>query len=174
MSNTNVYWITGLSASGKSTLCSMLVSHLREKGVTIVKLDGDELREVMDAAGAHDRMSRLGLARRYGKLCRMLASQGISVAISTISLFHEVHQWNRQNIPGYREIYLDVPLNELKRRDPKGIYERAEQGVLKNVAGVDLQIEKPLHPDVILTCPTGKTPQKMLTELLKALEMNPD
>lgn len=161
-----VYWITGLSGSGKTTLSSLLANHLRSLGQSVILLDGDELREVMGAVSGHDRESRMALARRYGKLCRLLASQGVTVVISTISLFHEIHAWNRANIPGYREIFLDVPLEELKRRDPKKIYERAERGELTNVAGVDLEIEKPLNPDLILTFDPDKGPQELMKELL--------
>ena len=161
----NVYWITGLSGSGKTTLCNLFVQHLRKKGVIIVKLDGDELRSIFESNG-HDRSSRLKLAHKYGKLCQMLSKQGVNVAISTISLFHEVHQWNRLNIPGYKEIYLDVPVEVVKLRDPKKIYERAEKGELENVAGVDLKVEYPLNPDVILRYDEDKSPDDVLQELL--------
>lgn len=114
----NSYWITGLSGAGKSTLARMLVEHLRNCGRTVVFLDGDDMRAVMGRTNAHTRDERLDLALSYGRLGKLIASQGIDVVIATISLFHEVHEWNRKNLPGYVEIYLDVPLEELKRRDP--------------------------------------------------------
>lgn len=166
----NVYWITGLSGSGKSTLCEHLVHYLREKGEKIIKLDGDELRSIFAGTG-HDRSSRLELARQYSKLCRLLSMQGVDVAISTISLFHEVHEWNRAHIPGYKEIYLDVPLEVLKSRDPKKIYERAERGELQHVAGVDLEIDFPANPDVKLVYDEKKTPVDLLQELLYQLNI---
>ena len=67
---------------------------------------------------------------RNARLCRMLASQGGDVVCPTISMFHEVQRWNRENIPGYREIYLRVPMEELQRRDAKGIYAAAKRGEL--------------------------------------------
>lgn len=131
-------------------------------------LDGDELRSIFKTKG-HDRSSRLDLARRYGQLCRLLSTQGVNVAISTISLFHEVHEWNRAHIPGYKEIYLDVPLEVLKSRDPKKIYDRAGRGELKHVAGMDLKVEPPMNPDVLIKYDPDKKPTDVLNELLDQL-----
>ena len=87
-------------------------------------LDGDELREVFGATTPgdenHGREARLQLAFQYTHLCRVLASQGLVVVVATISMFKEIHKWNRDNLPGYFEVYLNVPIDELRRRDPKG------------------------------------------------------
>ncbi len=80
----------------------------------------------------------------------MLAQQGADVVCATISLFHDVQRWNRTNIPGYREIYLQVPMEELRRRDAKGIYARAERGDLHDVVGLDVPVETPEAPDLVL------------------------
>jgi len=69
------------------------------------------------------------------------------VVIATISLFREVHEWNRANLPGYFEVYLKVPVEELRRRDPKGIYHRFDAGELTHVAGLDLPIDEPEAAD---------------------------
>ena len=149
----NVIWITGLSGSGKSTLAAGLVSHLRSCNNAVVLLDGDEMREVFgnvkENSANHGRTARLGLAMQYAKLCRLISSQGTTVICSTISMFSEVHKWNRMNIPGYFEVYLKVPLSELRRRDPKGIYQRFDSGNLKDVAGLDLEVDEPQTPDIL-------------------------
>lgn len=163
------YWITGLSGAGKSTLCRGLVGHLREQGRPVVMLDGDELRELLGAGGAHSREQRLDLARRYARLCRMLAAQGIDVAIATISMFSEVHDWNRANIPGYVEVFLDVPRDECERRDPKRIYARARAGEIGNVAGIDFSVDEPKNPDVRIDWRPGQSPEDGLSRLLDAL-----
>jgi hypothetical protein len=92
---------------------------------------------------------------RNARLCRLLAEQGNDVVCATISLFHEVQRWNRENIPGYREIYLRVPMDELRRRDSKGIYVGVERGgghdfVGLDVVGVDVAAEIPKDPDLVL------------------------
>ena len=146
-----IVWITGLSGAGKSTLASHLVDLLRARGETIVFLDGDELREVFGATVAsvenHGREARLALAMQYAKLCRVLSSQGLTVVIATISLFWEIHEWNRANLPGYFQVYLQLPVEELRRRDPKGIYRRFDAGELTNVAGMDLPVDEPEAAD---------------------------
>ena len=78
------------------------------------------------------------------------ASQGTDVVCPTISLFHEVHDWNRRNIPGYCEIYLRVPMEELRRRDAKGIYAAADRGELRDVVGLDMPAEVPEAPNLLL------------------------
>lgn len=165
-----VYWLTGLSGAGKSTLCRMLVDRLRSEGHAVVMLDGDELREVMNAAHVHGRQDRLDLAMRYARLCRMLASQGIDVAIATISMFKEVHAWNRAHIPGYVEIFLQVPLEELKRRDPKQIYERAGRGEIRDVAGIDLAVDEPEDPHIHIIHQKGITAEAAFQELWQQLQ----
>lgn len=171
MTDGKVYWVAGLSGAGKTTLCRELAAHLRTQGCAVVMLDGDELREAMGATNAYTRQERLQLAMRYAHLCRMIASQGVDVAIATISLFREVHEWNRANMPGYVEIYLDVPLDELKQRDPKQIYARAARGELKNVAGLDFAVDEPQAPDVRIEWVSGLTIEAVLAQVIEKLNL---
>jgi len=124
------YWVTGLSATGKTTLSSLLVDHLRLSGGTVIHLDGDELRQVL-SDNAYTREERIALGMRYSRLCRLLVNQGVDVVISVIGLFSELHEWNRSNIPNYVEIFIDTPLDELKKRDPKKLYRDVELGKIK-------------------------------------------
>jgi cytidine diphosphoramidate kinase len=167
----HIFWFTGLSGAGKTTLCRELVAHLRKQGRQVVMLDGDDLREVMGATTAHSRNERLKLAMRYAHLCHMIAVQGFDVAIATISMFREVHEWNRNNLPGYIEIFLDVPMKELERRDPKNIYARASKGDLENVAGVDFEVDKPRAPDVLLAWQEGGSLESTFNILLHKLKL---
>jgi cytidine diphosphoramidate kinase len=167
----HVFWITGLSGAGKTTLCRELVIHLREQGRQIIMLDGDELREAMGATTAHSRDERLKLAMRYARLCHLLTVQGFDVAIATISMFREVHAWNRNNLSGYIEIFLDVPMRELERRDPKNIYAQARAGELKNVAGVDFDVDAPQDPDVHIEWVPGLAVESVLGYLTEQLNV---
>ncbi len=147
-----VIWITGLSGAGKSTLARELTFNLRAAGKTVLMLDGDELRAVFGSINSHNygREGRLALAMQYAHLCQVIATQGLTVVIATISLFREVHAWNRANLPGYFEVYIKVPVEELRRRDPKGIYRRFDAGELTHVAGLDLPIDEPEAADWIV------------------------
>ena len=165
-----VIWITGLSGAGKSTLAHELVASLRASGDVVVMLDGDELREVFGAVSVnlknHSREARLALAIQYAYLCRILAHQGMTVVIATISLFKEVHVWNRAKLPGYFEVYLKVPVEELRRRDPKGIYRRFDAGELTDVAGLDVPIDEPEAADWVAEFAPGRMVVDLADELL--------
>jgi adenylylsulfate kinase-like enzyme len=169
----SVIWITGLSGAGKTTLADATTRLLRSEDRSVVQLDGDDLRAVFGAADAnaqnHGREGRLALALRYAHLCRILAQQGLTVVIATISLFREVHAWNRSNLPGYLEVYLKTPLQELRRRDPKGIYRRFDAGALANVAGLDLPVDEPEAADVVFEFVPGKPPAALADELIAVL-----
>jgi adenylylsulfate kinase-like enzyme len=140
-----VFWITGLSGAGKTTLGKELARRLRAAGRPVTFLDGDALRAAIAQDLSHSVEDRRQSAMRNAQLCRLLAEQGAEVVCATISLFHEVQQWNRENIPGYREIYLRVPLDELRRRDHKGIYAAG-----RDVVGLDVSAEVPETPDLVL------------------------
>lgn len=109
---------------------------------------------------------------RNGMLCRMLAEQGFEVVCSTISLFHEVQRWNRENIPRYNEIFVRVPLEELKRRDTKGIYsaggngQAANTGEAANVVGRDIPAETPEAPELILDNDASLDPEQAVRLIL--------
>ena len=167
------YWVTGMSATGKTTLSSLLVSHLRGLGKTVVHLDGDELRQVL-ADEAYTREERIALAMRYARLCKLLSEQGVDVVIAVIALFKEIHKWNRENITNYIEIFIDTPLSELRKRDPKKLYRDVELGIVKNVAGIDLKIDIPSNPDINLKWSKKSTVDSMFNELVKSIENRVD
>jgi len=149
-----VIWITGLSGAGKTTVAEALGQSLGERNLTPILLDGDVLRDLFrssdEISGTYIRDERIILAYKYALLCKKLSSQGFTVIASTISMYDEIYAWNRTNLPNYFEIYLKVPLKELRRRDPKKIYQRYDAGDLSDVAGLDLAVDEPLEPHVIL------------------------
>lgn len=169
-----VIWITGLSGAGKTTLANELVQYMKKNDIKVIHLDGDELREVFSISAMdskdYERKSRLSVAMKYSKLCELISAQGFNVVISTISLFSEVHAWNRNNLPGYLEVYLKVPVDELCRRDPKGIYSQFYAGKITNIAGLDLCIDEPQSPDLVFEFRQGRQVNEMLEELINFIK----
>ncbi len=146
-----VCWITGLSGAGKSTLAEEVVLSLKELRLSPILLDGDDLRSVLGVPSSDfSREERLRLAFVYADLCRYLASQGIIVVIATIALFKEIHEWNRENLANYYEVFLDVPLSVLENRDSKGLYARFSRGEIRNVAGLDFDVDLPFNADLVI------------------------
>lgn len=140
-----VYWITGLSGAGKTTLGRGLAAHLRAAGRPVVHLDGDVLRTIFGQRDAYSSGDRSALAHRYAHLCQEIAVQGVDVVCSTISLFHAVQRWNRESLPRYVEIFLQVPESALRARDQRRIYAHPDAKV-----GVDIAPEFPLAPDIVI------------------------
>jgi adenylylsulfate kinase-like enzyme/phosphohistidine swiveling domain-containing protein len=159
-----VFWITGLSGSGKTSIGRALASHLRASGGRVIFLDGDTLRAAVSSDLGYSAEDRRSVAMRNGMLCRMLAEQGFDIVCSTISLFHEVQRWNRENIARYNEIFVRVPLEELKRRDIKGIY--GDDRRAANVVGVDIPAETPEAPDLILDNHDSLEPEEAVRLIL--------
>lgn len=145
-----VVWITGLSGAGKSTLAREVVSAMRASNRKVVLLDGDELRGVVSGHVGHTAAERRALAQRYSSLCRFLAFQGIDVVCATMSLFREVQEWNRKNIPDYIEVYLKTDMHVLIERDTKGLYRRKEPQAPGEVVGLDQAYDEPATPDLVI------------------------
>ena len=133
-----VVWITGLSGAGKSTVAALVHARLKRARPGTVLLDGDAVRQVCGNDLGYDRPHRLENAFRISRLCRLLSSQGMDVVCATMSLFKECHAWNRRNLPRYLEVYLRVPLAELKRRMNMGmLFITHDFGVVADIAAFD-------------------------------------
>lgn len=141
----NVYWITGLAGSGKTTLGKALYYRLKSERDATVFLDGDTLREILGDSHNYSLDARKEKAYLYGRLCAHLAQQGLDVICCTISMFHEVRDRNRVIIDNYLEIFIDTEMAILKQRDQKGLYSTQDSG---QVMGLGLVAEFPKHPDV--------------------------
>lgn len=168
-SHGQVIWITGLSGTGKTTLSRAVAATMRASGQQAILLDGDELRAVITGTVGHSEAERRELAFRYASICQFLSLQGVDVVCATMSLFHACQKWNRENIPGYIEVYLKVNLQKLVARDPKGLYGRALRGEVSNVAGVDLPYEEPLAPDLVIDNDADRIEMGPLVEQVLAL-----
>lgn len=140
-----VLWITGLSGSGKTTLARKIISLDQER--RWIHLDGDELRKILPNGEKYDKSSRLILAAQYSNLANLISGQNHNVVVSTISLFNEIHEFNREIISNYIEVYIDTPLDKLKKRDDKEIYSKFSS---ENLVGLNISFDIPRNANLIL------------------------
>lgn len=156
-----VYWLTGLSGAGKTTIGKLWYEKLKSEGENAVFLDGDELRQVFGGDLGYTEADRRKSAMRNARLCALLGKQGLTVVCCTISMFDSVRVWNRENIPGYFEVYIKASEETLRQRDQKGLYSSARQ----DVAGIHFKVEEPKEPDLILENDGRKTPEEQISVL---------
>lgn len=145
INNGYVIWIMGLAGSGKTTIGKHLYNEIKKTIPNVVYLDGDELRDILGFHG-YDKQSRIDMAIKRSKIANFLSKQGMIVIVTTISMFKEIYEFNRKNINNYNEIYIKCCMNELIKRNQKGLY----GGGFSNVVGVDIEIDEP-NADITLT-----------------------
>ena len=166
-----VIWITGLSASGKTTLGKAVYDELKVRERNTVLVDGDHIRKIFKHDNKNESYTmeeRKKNADRICDLCAWLDSQGINVVCCILSLFEESRKWNRENYSKYFEVFIDVPMEVLMKREIKGLYKAAKAGELKNVVGVDIAFAKPSNPDFVLDNSADNVDfKKVASEILK-------
>lgn len=140
-----LYWITGLSGAGKTTIGNRLYYRMKQVKDNVVLLDGDILKQIAGSDLGYDRKARIERGHRYSALCKVLTDQGIHVIICTIAMYDVIREWNRQNIENYVEVFLDVDMEVLRRRNRKALYSASH-----DVAGVDVEVEYPKSPDIVI------------------------
>jgi bifunctional enzyme CysN/CysC len=150
-------WFTGLSGAGKSTLSGLVDRQLLALGVHTYALDGDDVRRGLSkdlGFSAHDREENI---RRCGEVAALMVDAGLVVLASFISPYAADRQLVRGLVADgeFVEVFVDVPLAEAERRDPKGLYARARRGELIDFTGIDAPYEAPTAPDVHLRTATA-------------------
>lgn len=143
-----LYWITGLSGAGKTTIGNRLYYEIKKIKSNVILLDGDILKNIVCETVDYSEAARRKRAMKYAALCKVLTDQGQIVICCTIAMYDEVREWNRMQNKGYVEVFLNVPMNVLRERDQKGLYSKFKGGMGKNVSGEDLVVEYPKHPDI--------------------------
>lgn len=140
-----IFWITGLSGSGKSTIGKHLKPLLeKEYGKTIL-IHGDDIREIFKFK-SYTKAERLKLGISYSNICRLLADQQLNVIFSTVGLFNKLFLFNRKNLNNYVEIYIKTNIQKLKKNRSKSFYKVKTS----NVWGLDLKPEYPKRPDILI------------------------
>ncbi|KAK2054838.1 adenylylsulfate kinase [Colletotrichum caudatum] len=153
-------WLTGLSASGKSTVATALEQHLLHLGFAAYRLDGDNVRFGLNKDLGFSEKDRNENIRRIAEVAKLFADSSTVAITSFISpyradrqLARELHTQAGQNNDDptpFIEIFVDVPLEVAEQRDPKGLYKKARAGEIKDFTGISAPYEEPLNPEIVI------------------------
>lgn len=167
-------WFTGLSGSGKSTVAVALESVLHAQGRLVYRLDGDNVRLGINKNLGFTAEDRTENIRRIGEIAKLFVDTGVIALSSFVSPYRAdrdlVRKLHEDAGMDFIEVYLDVPLAEAEKRDPKGLYKKARAGLIKNFTGIDDPYEAPEKPELLLPSHEMTLAQEVeaLLKLLKA------
>lgn len=170
MQKGRLFWVTGLSGAGKTTIGTLLYQYLKSKENNIVFIDGDKIREVYQnndySEEGREKISYINM-----RLCKLLTDQGVDVIIAVIGMRDAYREWNRKYIENYFEIYLEVPIEILIARDSKELYSKALRHEITNVYGIDMPYEEPKSPDIVIHNDSTKTPKEVCQIIIDRLNL---
>lgn len=156
-------WITGLPASGKSTLAAALAEKLAAEGVNVQVLESDIMRIMLTPDLGYEHADREKFYHLLVTVGELLVQNGVNVIFDATAAERHIREEARYRLPRFLEVYLRCPLEVCEQRDPKHIYEKARQGLYSGVPGLQSPYEAPLHPEVEVNSATGKIEQEAET-----------
>jgi bifunctional enzyme CysN/CysC len=159
-----VLWFTGLSGAGKSTIANLVEKRLHVLGRHTMVLDGDNVRHGLNRDLGFSEADRVENIRRVAEVAKLFVEAGLIVLVSFISPYRTERMLARESVETgeFLEIFVDTPVDECRRRDPKGLYRKADAGQIRNFTGVDAPYEEPEDPEIRLRTLEG--PPEVLTE----------
>ncbi|MGF9892429.1 adenylyl-sulfate kinase [Priestia megaterium] len=151
-----VLWFTGLSGSGKSTVANAVAKALFDKNIRNYVLDGDNVRFGLNKNLGFSTEDRTENIRRIGEVSKLFVDSGQVVLTAFISPFQEDRAQVREILEGneFLEVYVECPLEECEKRDPKGLYKKARSGEIRDFTGIDSPYESPANPELTINTST--------------------
>ena len=143
-------WITGLPASGKSTVATALAGQLRQLGIPLSVLESDAMRKYFSDEPSYDEQDREYFYASLAFIGRVLTDHGIAVIFDATANRRSYRDRARREIPRFIEVFVDSPLEICMRRDPKGIYRKARAGKATEVPGIQAVYEPPERAEVVV------------------------
>jgi adenylylsulfate kinase len=162
-----VFWITGLSGSGKSVIGENLLPMIEKKYGKTILIHGDNIRAIYKI-NSYKKSERLALAKSNSDLCSFLTKQGVNVIFTTVALIHNLHKYNRKNIKFYIEIFIKSDIQKLVQRKNKYFYRKKN----KNVWGLDLKPQYPKKPEIIIENNFHKSTHELAKIIFKKIKNN--
>ncbi|MBI4052760.1 MAG: adenylyl-sulfate kinase [Candidatus Diapherotrites archaeon] len=164
-----VVWLTGLPGSGKSTITAILSRKISSKGFLVETLDGDAIRQNISKGLGFSRDDIIENNKRIVFLSGLIERHGGVSIVPVITPFAESRAHARKELQHYLEVFVDCPLGECEKRDPKGMYKKAREGHIKDFIGIHTEYERPETPDAIVHT-DRETPEESAQKIFEALE----
>ena len=164
-----IIWITGLSGSGKTTLGNALWKLLKPHVPELVLLDGDAIRAAFGHDLGYREEDRTIQIKRLQNIAKLLTEQGLIVIVTALYAHPELLRWNRQHLCNYFEVYLEVSLDTVYRRDSKGLYAGVATGEIKHVVGIDIPWHTPKSPDLVINTDYPEKPEVLAQQVVAAI-----
>ena len=165
-----IIWFTGLSGAGKSTIANILDQKLYALGNHTMLLDGDNLRHGLNRDLGFTEADRVENIRRVGEVAKLMVDSGLIVICSFISPYKAERDMVRSLVAegDFIEVFVNTPIEECMRRDPKGLYTKAKEGKIKNFTGIDAPYEAPERPEIRLET-VGHRPDELADQIVELL-----
>mgnify|MGYP001204521880 CR=1 FL=1 len=163
--NKKIFWITGLSGSGKSAIGKAILPDIKKKFGNTILINGDDIRNIFNIKN-YDKLSRLKIGKSYFNLCLFLLKQNYNVIFTVVGLMHNLQKYNRlKGKDKYVEIYIDADIKKLVKRKSKYFYRKK----VKNVVGISIKPEFPKKPNFLIKNNFNKTVSKLSKELVSKI-----
>lgn len=165
-----IVWFTGLSGAGKSTIANIVDQRLFAMSRHTMLLDGDNVRHGLNQDLGFSEADRVENIRRVGEVAKLMADSGLIVICSFISPYRAERDMVRRLVTEdeFIEVFVDTPIEECARRDPKGLYAKARSGKINNFTGIDAPYETPITPEIHLRT-IDQTPEQLAQAVIDVL-----
>jgi adenylylsulfate kinase len=150
MKSSFLIWITGLPASGKSTIAKSLIRMLRDLNVYAVHLESDEIRKILTPDAVYSHEERDSFYRIISDFAALLIRNEVNVIIDATGNRRNYREWARNSVKNFMEIYVRCPIEVCIQRDPKGIYKKAKEGSISSLPGIQDPYEEPIASEITI------------------------
>ena len=163
-----LFWITGLSGSGKTTFGKAIHKDIQKLYGPTLMISGDNIRKIFYLKG-HTKEDRLKILKSYCRFAKFITNQNINLIFAVVGMFNEPRKWNRKNISNYIEIYIKSNLKEIIKLKKKRIYHKKN---IQNIVGVDIKPEFPKKPNITIINSFDKPKTKIASQIIKKIKEN--
>ena len=163
-----LFWITGLSGSGKTTFGKAIHKDIQKLYGPTLMVSGDNIRKIFYLKG-HTKEDRLKILKSYCRFAKFITNQNINLIFAVVGMFNEPRKWNRKNISNYIEIYIKSNLKEIIKLKKKRIYHKKN---IQDIVGVDIKPEFPKKPNITIINSFDKPKTKIAVQIIKKIKEN--